>query len=46
MKFRRSRYTKNLEIKKQFFFNVDLGFSKVDRYHIANIKKSLIAFRN
>ena len=24
----------------------NLDFSKVDRYHIANIKKSLIAFRN
>jgi len=46
MKFRRSRYAKNLEIKKQFFLNVNMDFFKVDRYHIANIKKTLIAFRN
>jgi len=43
MKFRRSRYAKNLEIKKRFFLNVNMDFFKVD---IANIKKTLIAFRN
>jgi len=32
--------------KNGFFLNVTLGFFKVDRYHIANIKKTLIAFRN
>jgi len=46
MKFRRSRYGRNLEMKKPSFWNINLDFSKVDRYHIANIKKTLIAFRN